>query len=747
MGSIKILTVGVLCSVAAVFAAGCSGEKKTPEEISVEAVPVGTMIVCKIRNPEAFSVSASESKYLEAFGGTDAKKDAARGYGMMLRLGGDRVSSRPMTVAVSKVGAKGLSFLYISEVGNRFQAPSFGADTTLADSEYEKTVVTTVTAPDGDFSYYVSSGVLVGSTDRLYLEQSVLQSASGATLSSDGSFAKAFSALPSGREAVVLVNLPAVSSYVEKSLGFREMGLPGRLSPWLSAELAVDTAMVTVEGMFCASDSTSSFARVLSAQKSGAMTLDSYFPASTQAYTYLGVSDWKKFFADNMQYLKASSHFHLYNNAVQKYNKLFGGDFVKFFTPWAGKGIAVVRVAGEPYYDARNSVFVGVSDAEAARNALEMLRDSSVVPPDKYGGYDIVPVDRRTVFSELVEKSMGPKGVGYGAVLGDVAVFSHDLSVLKTVIDDVNSGTTLASSQQYKQAKSSLATNTNMLAMVRGDLWSADMAAAASAKLKARDYSLSEVEKYMRSNFRMFSKLKYNFFQVSSTGGVPFLNSRFMWDDSVPREAVKAWSFKMDAAPAADPVAFPNHKTGRYDVLAFDVSGNMYLISDQGKLFWKKKLASAVSSPVIAADLYDNKKYQMVFSTADGRFHVIDRNGNYVTSADKVARAKKMKPSSPDARISSTNEISVLLSGKMQKVKTPHSPVSHAVYVGRTSAVVYSVSGGKIYGIGMNGQALPGYPVPGGGRFTAADFSKNGQVCVVTASPEGSLSMYRMPGK
>ena len=64
MGSIKILTVGVLCSVAAVFATGCSGEKKTPEEISVEAVPVGTMIVCKIRNPEAFSVSFQKYMYL-----------------------------------------------------------------------------------------------------------------------------------------------------------------------------------------------------------------------------------------------------------------------------------------------------------------------------------------------------------------------------------------------------------------------------------------------------------------------------------------------------------------------------------------------------------------------------------------------------------------------------------------------------------------------------------------------------------
>ena len=137
----------------------------------------------------------------------------------------------------------------------------------------------------------------------------------------------------------------------------------------------------------------------------------------------------------------------------------------------------------------------------------------------------------------------------------------------------------------------------------------------------------------------------------------------------------------------------------------------------------------------------------MVFSTADGRFHVIDRNGNYVTSADKVARAKKMKPSSPDARISSTNEMSVLLSGKMQKVKTLHSPVSHAVDVGRTSAVVYSVSGGNISGIGMNGQALPGYPDSWCAALPLRIFPRTDGYAVVTASPEGSLSMYRMPGK
>ena len=238
---------------------------------------------------------------------------------------------------------------------------------------------------------------------------------------------------------------------------------------------------------------------------------------------------------------------------------------------------------------------VGVSDAEAARNALEMLRDSSVVPPDKYGGYDIVPVGRRTVFSRIGGKIYGSQRRRLRGRVGRCGcVFPRFVRVENCDRRCEFGDYFWLLPSGCQQAKSSLATNTNMLAMVRGDLWSADMAAAASAKLKARDYSLSEVEKYMRSNFRMLSKLKYNFFQVSSTGGVPFLNSRFMWDDSVPREAVKAWSFKMDAAPAADPVAFPNHKTGRYDGLALDVSGNMYLISDQGKLFWKRNWQSAV---------------------------------------------------------------------------------------------------------------------------------------------------------
>src|SRR5699024_11029908 len=104
-----------------------------------------------------------------------------------------------------------------------------------------------------------------------------------------------------------------------------------------------------------------------------------------------------------------------------------------------------------------------------------------------------------------------------------------------------------------------------------------------------------------------------------------------------PRQAVKEWSFSLETAPAIAPIAFPNHRNNRYDVLVQDAGGTLYLLSDKGELFWKKKLPAAISSPVVVCDLYDNRKYQMAFYTGN-KFHVIDRLGRYVTDADKVAR-------------------------------------------------------------------------------------------------------------
>ena len=732
----RFCTVAVLAWSAILFS--CAPDKKTAREASLDAVPIGSMVVARISDPASFAGDIETSQYLAAFDSLDLRKALERGIGMMRNLNGDGVLKRPMTLAASKVGAKNISLLFVSKIGKDSPKTAFGADTLVSADRYEKTDIVTVKAPAGTYSYYTAGGYLILSDNRLYLEQSILQQAGGVSLEGDPSFVKSYPILLSGKKAAIALRFPEMADHAAKNLGI-EPGIVGELAPWAALELRADSTTFRGEGLFCTGDSTAAFASVLAGQKVKNISLDAYIPSDAVQYTYLGISDWNMYFSDYTRYLKASSQFHLYNNAAQKYNKLFGGDFRSFFLPWAGTGLAIVHTAGSP----DETIVIGVKDPDAAAKALEKIVDSSVVRPDPYKSHAIFPIGQKTIFRDLVTRAAGKEGVAFGAVVNGAAVFSPTLEGLRKTMEDILSGTTLTSILPYVEQKNLLATNTNMLVLVRGDLWSAGIAERAKDKRRTGK-PLTAVEKYVRDNASKFKNLRYNFLQVSATSGTAFLNIRLSWDDSAPRQAVKEWSYALESAPALAPMAFPNHRNGRYDVLIQDVAGTIYLISDKGSLFWKKKLGAPITSPIVVCDLYDNKRYQMAFWTGN-KFHVIDRLGNYVTTAEKIARAKKITPDKPKAIVASTNEISYLKAGSMRKIKTEQSPLSAVVYVAADDALVYRISDGKVYGIHPSGEKLQGFPVQAEKDFTAEDFGRDGRLGIVTTSPEGVVTMYRMP--
>lgn len=734
--SLRFCAVAILAWAAILFS--CAPDHKTAREASLDAVPVGSMMVARINDPASFAGDIEASQYLSAFDSLELRKALDNGIRMMRKLGGDGVLKRPMTVAGSKVGAKSISLLFVSKTGKDSPQNAFGADTLVSADRYEKTDIVTVKPPSGAYSYYTSGGYLVLSDNRLYLEQSILQQAGGASLESDPSFVKSYPILLSGKKATVALRFPEIADYAAKNLGI-DPGIAGELAPWAALELRADSTTLRGEGLFCTGDSTAAFASVLAGQKVKNISLDAYLPSDVVQYTYLGISDWNTYFSDYSRYLKASSQFHLYNNAAQKYNKFFGGDFRSFFLPWAGTGLAIIHTVGSR----EETIVIGVKDPDAAVKALEKIADSSVVRPDPYKGHPIFPIGQKTIFRDLVTRAAGKEGVAFGAIVDGAAVFSPTLESLRKTMEDILSGTTLTSVLPYMEQKNLLATNTNMLVLVRGDLWSAGITEPAKEK-RRQGKPLTAVEKYVRDNASKFKNLRYNFLQVSATSGTAFLNIRLSWDDSAPRQAVKEWSYALESAPATAPMAFPNHRNGRYDVLIQDTGGTIYLISDKGSLFWKKKLGAPITSPIVVCDLYDNKRYQMAFWTGN-KFHVIDRLGNYVTTAEKVTRAKKITPDKPRAVVASTNEISYLKAGSMRKIKTEQSPLSAVVYVAAEDALVYRISDGKVYGINPSGEKLQGFPVQAEKDFTAEDFGRDGRLGIVTTSPEGVVTLYRMP--
>ena len=72
-----------------------------------------------------------------------------------------------------------------------------------------------------------------------------------------------------------------------------------------------------------------------------------------------------------------------------------------------------------------------------------------------------------------------------------------------------------------------------------------------------------------------------------------------------------------------------NHRNNQYDFAYQDDENYLYLYSNKGNLFWKKKLSSQIIGEIQQVDLYKNGRLQMAFRTSD-KFYIIDRNGSIV---------------------------------------------------------------------------------------------------------------------
>ena len=89
------------------------------------------------------------------------------------------------------------------------------------------------------------------------------------------------------------------------------------------------------------------------------------------------------------------------------------------------------------------------------------------------------------------------------------------------------------------------------------------------------------------------------------------------------------FSLKLDTTILGDVQFVKNHKTQQKDIVVQDVENQLYLISNQGVVRWKKKLSGPIIGRINQVDLYKNGRFQMVFST-ENRVYVLDLTGKDV---------------------------------------------------------------------------------------------------------------------
>ncbi|MBP1838107.1 hypothetical protein [Formosa algae] len=216
----------------------------------------------------------------------------------------------------------------------------------------------------------------------------------------------------------------------------------------------------------------------------------------------------------------------------------------------------------------------------------------------------------------------------YYAVLDDFFVFADQLELLQSIIAAYQNKATFNERSFYKNITEHLSD-------------------ASSLMLVGNSNFLSDI---LQTNFKTKTQVNTDAYKVSAiqyiydhnfahVNGIIQRNKTRASENSVSEEL----NIKLDAKLLNNPQFVTNHSSGQKEIVVQDVNNNLYLISNKGKVLWKKQLEEAIIGDISQIDMYKNGRLQLAFTTAH-YLYVLDRHGKPAKSYPKKFRDEITQP-------------------------------------------------------------------------------------------------------
>ena len=213
-------------------------------------------------------------------------------------------------------------------------------------------------------------------------------------------------------------------------------------------------------------------------------------------------------------------------------------------------------------------------------------------------------------------------------IIDNFLVFSDNETTLEHFISKYTNQNSLAQSQQYQSIQKLLSDeasyhetfDSNRLAMILNSRLDTNMTS-------------ETLEAFQNSSFQVVKDDNTIHFNGLIQKQQPVANTQ---------KVTEVFSFKLDAQIIGDIQFVKNHQTRQKDILVQDVENQLYLISNEGVVRWKKRISAPVLGPVEQVDLFKNGRLQMVFAT-ENKLYILDHLGKDVgrfplTFKDKISQ-------------------------------------------------------------------------------------------------------------
>ncbi|WP_298530362.1 ribonuclease HII [uncultured Algibacter sp.] len=265
---------------------------------------------------------------------------------------------------------------------------------------------------------------------------------------------------------------------------------------------------------------------------------------------------------------------------------------------------------GVVYQDEKRAIILNSLDIIATNDAL--LNEKT--PIDTYRAVDLFNFSEPALFAKTFTPLITYNKAKLYCMIDHFFVFGDDLELMQNIIASYQNKTTLADKAYFKSSTEKLSDASSLLQIINA----------------------SSLKTILNKNLREDTRINLNSYNAS---GIQFIyDNNFAHVNGIIQKVkgrikVNSVSEELNIKLSADILTNPqfvtNHITKQKEIVVQDVTNNLYLISNKGKILWKKQLQGALLGKVEQIDMYKNGRLQLAFATKN-RVYVIDRNGKDV---------------------------------------------------------------------------------------------------------------------
>ncbi|WP_303319095.1 ribonuclease HII [Flavivirga abyssicola] len=550
----------------------CSNTKKSRSELFA-FIPENTSIVLKTSNIEGLKSSVNNSDFLQKISETNSYKNLENTLNYLSYL----KPTSDILICFSKDLKDSLQYSIITKHHQQLFKTDSLTNYVEEALSYKNKTITKSSLNNNIFYSTIIDSIFFASSSKSIVDATFSNSIV------DTELEKIYNITSDDKtvSAILKPNSTFLKSFfIEDSISLKTF------TNYITADISISQNDLIFNGITKATDSSKSLINIFKSTIPQENQTHTITPSNSDGFMSFTFNDYKTF----------ETNLAKFNNKDSITNKttLFN-DIIEVGVIYQGKNHAI----------ALNSI-----DVIATKDAL--LSEQNKI--DSYRGVDIFSFSHPLLFSETFAPLIAFNNVKKYCILDNFFVFSSNTDILQNIIANYQNKTTLNEKTYFQDIKKHLSDASSLMHVVNPASLNIILNKNLEEDLnyKLNNYNTSAIQFIYETNFAHVNGI------IKKSKSRASLNS-------ISEEL----NIKLNTDILTNPQFVKNHITKQKEIVVQDINNNLHLISNKGKILWKKQIQGAVLGPIEQIDIYKNGRLQLAFATSN-MVYVIDRNGNNV---------------------------------------------------------------------------------------------------------------------